>query len=140
MTRTEKREWLWRYQASREERKLLEERCFKVEEKMFRYRSRMESCRTEKGRQRLQCAIDHCEAQMQKLDARWQQYENMKLEAKAAIESLPDKLMREMMAERYIRGMMWKKIAQRHAYSNSSVYLKHSQALDSLQLPVSWAA
>lgn len=135
MTRTEKREWLWRYQATKEKRLELEEQSLKVENRLFLCEKRMEQCGTEKGRLRLTRSINCCNRRMRQFDMQWQKIEDVKLEVVGAIGSLRSEELRKIMWERYIEGKMWKNIAQKYNYSLSAIYLKHTQALDLIRLP-----
>lgn len=140
MTRSEKREWLWRLREIEPARRALGERYIRTEERLFACQELLKRCGTEKGRARLMASVRQCQGQMRKMDIQWARYEEIRMEVTRAISEVEDPVARKMMRARYLEGKSWKEIARNFNYCDSSVYLKHKRALDRLGLTENAAA
>lgn len=69
------------------------------------------------------------ERYMEKVNAEWDKLIDMRLEAKAMIQGLPDPMHRAVLYARYINGQRWEDIAKDMHYSWKGIFKLHGQAL-----------
>ena len=138
MKSQEKKEYLKRYQeASARVTYLSEEMC----------RIRSEACKISpvlsdmpSGRScvnsKIEQAVERLDACAAELEQEVRAMEQAMSEIRAAIVSVPDETLRQLLELRYINGLKWWEIAERLSYSDEAknVYKLHGKALHLLKL------
>lgn len=71
------------------------------------------------------------ERYMEKVSAEWNRLIDMRLEAKALMQAMPDPMHRAVLYARYINSQRWEDIAVEMGYSWQGVFKLHGRALQS---------